>query len=477
MSVARPPSFAPGAVPYWMTTGGDLPARNPEPPLDGDVEADVVIVGGGFTGLWTALHLTEQDPSIRVELLEQEVVGFGATGRNGGFCEASLTHGLANGLRHFPGEIELLEAEGRRNLAEIVEFTKAHGIDCDLEPTGTLRVADCEHQVPEFQDWVETAARHGLQLRYLDEGAVQAEVHSPRWKAGIEAPPSENVMVNPAKLAWGLKRVALERGVRVREGTRVERLERPAASPSGLRTGGIVARTASGSVRADRAVVATSAYSTWRRGLGWWFVPVYDYVLVTDPLTPSQLDSIGWAKRQGMTDDNNRFHYFRLTADNRILWGGYDAIYHRGSAVGPQFDLRPETFDALERHFREAFPQLADVGFPYRWGGAIDVTSRFTMEIGTSMGGRVVHAIGYTGLGVGASRWAAARVRDHILDPGAELLQLRFLRSRPWPFPPEPLRSAAVWVMQRELRRADERHGRRGLLLRALDRVGIGFDS
>jgi glycine/D-amino acid oxidase-like deaminating enzyme len=464
-------------VPYWMTTGDGVPARDPEPPLREDVEADVVIIGGGLTGLWTAIHLTESAPSLRVELLEQEEVAFGASGRNGGFCEASLTHGLANGLRHFPDEVELLEAEGRRNLAEIVAFVRDHGIDCDLEETGTLRVADCEHQLPEFQETVATAVRHGVPLRYLDEAAVQAEVHSPRWKAGILAPPSENVMINPAKLCWGLKRVALERGVRIREGTRVERLERAGPGAGGGASSGVVARTPNGIVRADRAVVATSAYSGWRRHLRTWFVPVYDYVLVTDPLTPDQLASIGWAGRQGMSDTNNRFHYFRLTADNRILWGGYDAVYHWRNRVGPELDLRAATFEALERHFREAFPQLASVGFPYRWGGAIDVTSRFTMTVGTSMGGRVVHAIGYTGLGVGASRWAAARVRDHILQPDSELLRLRFLRTAPFPFPPEPLRSAAVWVMQRELRRADERHGRRGLILRTLDRFGIGFDS
>ena len=468
-------------VPYWITTG----TSTPEPPLRGESTADVVIVGGGFTGLWTAIQLTDADPALRVELLEQEVIGFGASGRNGGFCEASLTHGLANGLRHFPDEIDLLEREGRQNLQELIAFTREHGIDCDLEETGTLRVADCDHQVPEFREAVETATRHGVALRFLDQAVVQAEVHSPRWKAGILAPPTENVMINPAKLCWGLKRVALERGVRLRERTRVEALERTGGRGGlGGRGGtgaagsaGIVARTADGLVRADRAVVATSAYSSWRRDLRWRFVPVYDYVLVTDPLTPEQLASIGWAGRQGMSDSNNQFHYFRLTADNRILWGGYDAIYHAGNGVGPQHDLRPATFDKLEAHFRETFPQLAEVGFPYRWGGAIDVTSRFTMTVGTSMGGRVVHAIGYTGLGVGASRWAAGAVRDHILRPDSDRLRLRFLRSKPFPFPPEPLRTAAVWVMQRELANADRNHGRRGPLLRAFDWFGIGFDS
>ncbi|MHB8397439.1 MAG: NAD(P)/FAD-dependent oxidoreductase [Candidatus Limnocylindrales bacterium] len=452
-------------VPYWMTTG--IPAI--EPPLTGRTDADVVIVGGGFTGLWTAIQLSDTEPGLRIELLEQETVGFGASGRNGGFCEASLTHGLANGLRHFPDEVELLEREGVANLAAIVAFTRDHDVDCDLEATGTLRVADQPYQVGEFREWVEVARRYGLELRFLDREAIQAEVHSPRWLAGIAAPPSDNVMVNPAKLIWGLKRVALERGVRIHERTRATAIEKA--------HGGVAVTSTDGLVRAGRAVIATSAYSGWRRDLRSLFVPVYDYVLVSEPLSPEQRDAIGWGGRQGMSDSNNRFHYFRLTADDRILWGGYDAIHYPGSRVGPAYDTRPATFSLLERQFGETFPQLAGLAFPYRWGGAIDTTTRFTVTVGTSMGGRVVHALGYTGLGVGASRWAAGLVRDHILRPDSELLRLRFARSRPFPFPPEPLRTLAVEVMRHELARADRNSGRRGLVLRTLDHFGIGFDS
>jgi glycine/D-amino acid oxidase-like deaminating enzyme len=178
-----------------------------------------------------------------------------------------------------------------------------------------------------------------------------------------------------------------------------------------------------------------------------------------------------------MSDGNNQFHYFRLTADDRILWGGYDAIYHFGNGVGPQFDRRPETFARLEGQFRAAFPQLGDLSFPYRWGGAIDTTSRFTVTFGQALGGRLTYALGYTGLGVGASRWAAGVVRDFILRPDSDLLRLRFVQSRPIPFPPEPLRYAAVEVVRHELDRADRNEGRRSLLLRTLDALGIGFDS
>jgi glycine/D-amino acid oxidase-like deaminating enzyme len=455
------------AISYWLAASAAGPAR---PPLAGTATADVAIVGAGFTGLWTAIALTDTDPSLRVVVLEQETVGYGASGRNGGFCQASLTHGLANGLRHFPDEIDLLEREGDANLRALVAFTRDHGIDCDLEETGGLAVADQPHQVEEFRAWAAEAAEHGEETVFLDREAIQAEVHSPLWLAGLFTPPGRDVVLDPAKLVRGLARVCDERGIAIHEGTRVRGVTR--------RAGGVRISTEGGAtVDADHVVVATSAYSGWLRRLQSVFVPVYDYVLVTDPLTPEQMASIGWARRQGMSDANNQFHYFRLTADDRILWGGYDAVYYRNNGVGPGFDRRPATFDKLEAHFRRAFPQLADVGFPYRWGGAIDTTSRFTVTFGQGLGGRLTYAIGYTGLGVGASRWAAGVVRDFILRPDSDLLRLDFVRSRPFPFPPEPLRSVAVNLVRHELDRADRNEGRRGILLRALDAIGIGFDS
>ncbi|HEY0443122.1 MAG TPA: FAD-dependent oxidoreductase [Candidatus Limnocylindrales bacterium] len=462
-----PVALSPPAAgtPYWPTTAPDEPC----PPLTGLSRVDVAIVGGGFTGLWTAIALTDTDPSLRVAVLEMERVGFGASGRNGGFCSASLTHGLANGIRHFPDEIERLEAEGLANLEALIAFTREHDIDCDLEETGVLDVADRPHQADELRAWADEAARYGEASEFMDRATIQAEVHSPIWKAALYRR-GRDVMLNPSKLVRGLKRVALERGVAVHESTRVSRVERRAGSVRVTTAGGAT-------LDAAHVVVATSAYSGWLRRLQSRFVPVYDYVLVSEPLTPEQRESIGWQRRQGMSDGNNQFHYFRLTADGRILWGGYDAVYHYGNGVGPQLDTRPATFERLEGHFFRAFPQLRGLRFPYRWGGAIDTTSQFTVTFGQSLGGRLTYALGYTGLGVGASRWAGGVVRDFILRPDSELLQLRFVRSAPFPFPPEPVRYAVIQAVRHELDRADRNEGRRGLLLRTLDAAGIGFDS
>ena len=455
------------AISYWLAASPAGPVRAP---LRGEAIADVAIVGAGFTGLWTALALTDTDPSLRVLVLEAETVGYGASGRNGGFCQASLTHGLANGILHFPDELAVLEREGLANLAGLIAFTREHGIDCDLEETGDLAVADQPHQIDEFRAWVDEAAEWGEDLRFLDRDEVQAEVHSPLWQAGLLSTPDRAVLVDPAKLVRGLARACDERGVTIHERSRVIGVDR--------RAGGVTITTdAGGAVVADHVVVATSAYSGWFTRLQSRFVPVYDYALVSEPLTHDQHEAIGWWGRQGMGDANNQFHYFRLTAYDRILWGGYDAIYHRNNGVGPQFDRRPATFDKLEAQFRRAFPQLAGLGFPYRWGGAIDTTSRFTVTFGQALGGRLTYALGYTGLGVGASRWAGGVVRDFIIRPDSDLLRLRFVRSAPFPFPPEPLRSVAVNLVRHELDRADRNEGRRGLLLRTLDAIGIGFDS
>ena len=461
-------SDPPTVVSYWLRE----PAPAADPPLaHGDhLDVDVAIVGAGFTGLWTAIALTDTDPSLRIAVLEAETVAFGASGRNGGFCEASLTHGLANGIKHFSDELPRLEQEGIENLQGLIDFTRTHGIDCDLEETGTLALADQPYQVDEFRAWVDEAAEHGEHLEFLDRDAARAEVHSPLWQAGLYRPPGRDILVDPAKLCRGLARVVRERGVTVHERTRVTALERRAA--------GVTVTTAVGAtVRADQVVVATSAYSGWLRRLSPLFVPVYDYVLVSEPLTPTQRASIGWERRQGLSDANNQFHYFRLTADDRILWGGYDAIHHFGSRVAPELDQRRQTFERLEAQFFRAFPQLEGLEFPYRWGGAIDTTSRFTVSFGRLFGGRVVSVLGYTGLGVGASRWAGGVVRDVILRPAEDRLRLRLVTSPPIPVPPEPLRSLAVDTVRWELDRADRNEGRRGLLLRTFDAMGIGFDS
>jgi glycine/D-amino acid oxidase-like deaminating enzyme len=198
---------------------------------------------------------------------------------------------------------------------------------------------------------------------------------------------------------------------------------------------------------------------------------------MTEPLSPAQREAIGWRRRQGIGDMANQFHYYRLTKDERILWGGYDAVYRYGGHVRPELDDDEATFAKLSQHFFTTFPQLEGVRFSHRWGGAIDTCSRFSVFFGTAHAGRVAYAVGYTGLGVVSTRFGA-RVGLDVLDGReTEATRLRYVRSKPVPFPPEPLRSGVIQLTRSRLDAADRNAGRRGVWLRTLDRLGLGFDS
>ena len=194
-------------------------------------------------------------------------------------------------------------------------------------------------------------------------------------------------------------------------------------------------------------------------------VPVYDYVLVTEPLTDEQWASLGWSGREGISDAGNQFHYYRPTADGRILWGGYDAIYHSGNGFGPQYDHHRESYERLAEHFLQTFPQLRGIRFSHAWGGAIDTCSRFSAFWGTAHDGRVGYVAGYTGLGVGASRFGAATMLDLLDGRTTERTELEMVRTKPLPFPPEPVRSWGIGLTTSALQKADVNGGRRNLWL------------
>ena len=426
----------------------------------------MVVVGGGLTGLWTALLAAEEGK--RVVLLEGERIAFGASGRNGGFCVASLTHGIENGLTRWPDELGTLERMGRENLDAIRATVARHGIECGWEDTGVLDVATEAHQVPWLAEGAEQLRRFGWDAELLDAEGVRSLVDSPTYLGGVWGR-DVGALVDPARLCWGLARAVEAAGASVFEASPVTALR-----PDGA---GVGAETLGGAVRARRALLATSAFPPLVRAIRRYVVPVYDYVLVTEPLSDAQRDAIGWRGRQGLSDMANRFHYYRQTGDGRILWGGFDAIYGFGGRVTPVRDQRPATFELLAQHFFETFPQLAGLRFTHRWGGAIDTCSRFSALWGRALDGRAAYVVGFTGLGVGASRFGARVGLDLLDGADTERTRLEMVRRRPIPFPPEPARWAGIQITQRALARADERGGRRGPWLRVLDRLGLGFDS
>ena len=410
-------------------------------------------------------------------LLEGDSCGWGASGRNGGFAEASLTHGLENGLSRWPDEMDELERIGAENFAAMRATVSERGIDAAWEEPGVIDVATRPHEVQGLAEAAEAARGHGEEVTLLDRQAVRAEVDSPTYLAGLWHH-SGGALVDPARLAWGLRDAALGDGVRLHEHSLVTRLRREGD--------GVVLETAGGRVHARRVLLATNAYRPLVRSIRRYVVPIYDYVLVTEPLSEEQRRGVGWQRGQGIADSGNRFHYYRLTPrgagprgaeGGRILWGGYEAIYHFRNGMRPELEDHASTFELLAANFVATFPQLEGIRFTHRWAGAIDTCSRFCVTFGRALGGRVAYAVGYTGLGVVASRFGARVALDLLQGRDTELTRLEMVRSRPIPFPPEPLRYAAIEATRSGLARADERGGRRGAWLRLLDRVGAGFDS
>jgi glycine/D-amino acid oxidase-like deaminating enzyme len=439
---------------FWTE---DAPGER-APRLEGTVEADLVVVGGGYTGLWTALRALDRDPSLRVVLVEADTIGWAASGRNGGFVEASLTHGEENGKRRWPEELAQLDRLGMQNLDDIEATIAREKLDAEFERTGTLSVAIEPHEL----EWLEGESTPDSVL--LDEAAVRREVNSPSYLGG-RWDKRTTALVHPGKLAADLARLARERGVQIFEHSRVRALTNDGV------------QTAAGQVRAPKTVLATNVFRSLLKRNLLMTVPVYDYVLMTEPLSREQLRSIGWENRQGLADLANQFHYYRRTADDRILFGGYDAVYMFGGRVKSEYENRPQSYERLASHFFTTFPQLEGLQFSHRWAGAIDTSTRFCAFYGTARKGRVAYAAGFTGLGVSATRFAADVMLDLLAGERTERTELRMVRERPLPFPPEPAAAVGINMTRWSLDRADHRQGRRNILLKTLDALGLGFDS
>jgi glycine/D-amino acid oxidase-like deaminating enzyme len=438
------------------------------PSLDGDLRCDLAIVGGGFTGLWAALLALAEEPARDVVVLEGSRIGWAASGRNGGFCAASLTHGLANGMARWPREMPELLRLGRENLDGIEATVAEQEIDCGFERTGALDVAVAEWQLDGLHESHAAATELGEKSQLLDAEETRALVNSPTYLGGLLDADS-TAMVEPAALVWGLAAAAERAGARVVEQTPV----------TGWRDGGdgVELATATGRVHAHQVVLATNVFPSLVRRSRPLVVPVWDHVIATEPLSRAQLDSLGWAGRQGVGDAGNQFHYYRLSRDNRLVWGGYDALYYFGSDLSGRRARNTRTEDLLTQHLFETFPQLEGVQITHTWGGAIDTCTRFSPFWGKALGGRAAYVAGYTGLGVGSSRFGAQVCLDLLTGRDNERTRLEMVRRKPLPFPPEPLRWAAIQLTRHSIARADASEGRRDIWLRTLDRLGLGFDS
>ena len=422
-----------------------------------------------MTGLWTAIFLKELEPDLSVAILEQETSGYGASGRNAGILGETVDHSHELAAAHFgAAEARELARLGRENLDELALFLAAHRIDAELTRSGQLVMALAPAHVAQLKASVAFARDLGIEdWHFLSADEARAQVHSSLYLGALLMPKSG--VLHPIKLLDGLRNEAIRRGVRLFEHTPVVGL---AFSRAGVTT-----RTPAGTMTSEKAVLATNAYThlLWP-GLLNRFLPLYDYILVSEPLTPSQREAIGWSQDFGVTDARTFFNYYRLTSDGRLLWGTSEAVYYRGNRVDRSCDHSTVHYDSLRASLRRHFPQLSDLRFTYAWGGPICSTTRLTPFFGSAAGGRLCYGLGYTGHGLGSTR-LAGRILAHLtLGRESPLLELSMVKRRPLPYPPEPLRAPAVNLVTRALRRVDA-GGRPGVLLRVLEKLGVGFSS
>jgi len=447
---------------FWLEADPYTPA----PSLVGDVSADVAIVGAGFTGLWTAHFLLHADPALKIVVVERDVVGYGASGRNGGFAMTLLSRSLHDLVQSFGADAaRAAHTAVAHSIDAMGRFSAEYGVACDYEKTGFIGVAADDSQVPRIEADRRAAEALGLtDVKFIPGDELRQQIQSPLFRCGLEERTS--ALVNPARLVRGMARVVRQQSGIIYEHTAVAGIEASA--------GRVTVRTEHGTVSADKVVLATNAYSVQFPELSRLLIPLYSYIVLTEPLSDAQWASIGWQGRQGLEDKRTFIHYFRPTADGRILMGGEDAPYYYRSDIGAQHDRNPRVFDLLQRDLSAIYPQLKGVKFTHQWGGPVAVTSRFVPTFGTLDGGRVHFGFGYSGHGVAPTHVGGQILRDLVLDRQTEMTELCFVREQAVPFPREPWRYLGVTLARRSLL-AQDRKGKAKkdpLAVRLLMRLG-----
>ncbi|MBS1302569.1 FAD-dependent oxidoreductase [Loktanella sp. SALINAS62] len=446
--------------PLWLdnTAAPDTCAH-----LVGRTETDLLIVGGGFTGLWAAIIAKQRDPARNVTLIEAGKVAHGASGRPGGIVSTSVIHGLGNAKRVFPADMDVLERLGIENLDGWRDTITQFGIDADLEWTGEMTVAVNRAHLDDLHREFALHQQHGHDAVLLDRAQTQAELASPLFEGAIWSRQRTGT-VHPAKLAWGLKAIALTLGVRVHEHTPMLDV-----SDQGHQ---LRITTHDGRIDARRVLFATNAWGAGHRHIKRYVVAMRDRVLATEPLTAEQMDRIGWTNRQGVYDTRKQLNYMRLTRDNRIVYGGRIGYYFN-DATDPAGDRQLQVYDRLAGYFHDTFPQLDDVKFSHAWSGPIDLTTRMAVHLQPYYGGKGVYAGGYSGFGVTASRFGARLALERLDDTGSPDLDLALASSLPGRIPPEPFRWMGAALTMRALDHVDTKGGWRKAWIRLVHRLGF----
>jgi len=437
-------------VSWWMEEALTDPSLAGEacPPLAGDARADVVILGGGYTGMWTAWFLLEHDPSLDIVLLEQETCGSGPSGRNGGFCYG-MWEDLPNLVRVFGDRDAVRVANtAQRSVDEIEAWCAAHGVDAWFTRGGHLTVATADVQDDAWRELVDEATRLDVAVdRFveLSPAEARARCESPVFRAGLLQP--QNAILQPARLARGLRRVLLERGVRIYEHSPVARF---------VNGPPVIAETvAGGRVTADRGVLGLGAWTSSLKRFHRTIVPRGTYIVVTEP-APDRLEEIGWTGGEGLADWRTALRYFRPTADGRIAFGAAAATAGLGTGLGSRLRYDARSVGKLVEDVRRFFPSFRDVRIEAAWGGPMDVTGLHLPFFGPLPGGAVHYGVGYTGGGVGPCHLGGKILSALTLGIEDEFTALPLVGLEPKPFPPEPFLSVGAAVAQAAIVRKDE---------------------
>jgi glycine/D-amino acid oxidase-like deaminating enzyme len=424
---------------FWLDSVPD--DLTPRPALDSDIDVDVAIVGAGYTGLWTAYYLVTADPKLRIAIVESEIAGFGASGRNGGWASAlfSADSDKLEGRFGRTASVALQRAMFA-TVDEIGRVAKSEGLDVHFAKGGTLSVATIPAHLQKLKAEVSHHRARGFSeddYRWLDAAAATQRVDVAGCLGGAYTP--HCAAVHPARLARGLARVVESRGVRIFEQTPALAL-----APRAVRAAG-------GRVRADVVVRATEAYTPRLPGLRRAVLPIYSLMIATEPLPQSFWDHVGWHGRETLTDGRHLLIYAQRTADGRIAMGGRGAPYHFASSIDDSFDRDRSVFAGLHRILGTLFPALGDAAVTHRWGGPIAVARDWVSSVGLDRRSGLAWAGGYAGDGVSTANLAGRTLCDLILERDTELVRLPWVNHRSRAWEPEPLRwlgaRAAQWMV------------------------------
>ena len=413
-------------------------------PLKDHIKTDVAIIGGGFTGLSTAYFLKKQEPSIRVAILESEIIGFGASGRNAGFSMTLFGFTLGITALRF-GKQKALEAHHYMEKAVdlVQKLIQEHQIDCDYEHNGFLRVATTKIFEKRILREIELVHKLGITgIEWIDKNKLKEQINSPIYRGAWWEPRCG--LLNPAKQARALKKINEAKGVQIYERTPVVEIQKNQT---------FLLKTPNGSVEAEKIVIATNAYTHLIPQLKRKQVPVFTHIVLTEPLSEKHFREIGWKNRQGIEDARNLVHYYRLTKDNRLLMGGRDVTLTYGSNMN--HDLNQKTFEQLEEDIVNTFPSLKGIKITHKWGGPVSATLDFAPAIGFLGDKRAIYSVGCVGHGVALTHMNGWTIADLLLENTTERTDVFFVNRKIIPFPPEPLRFAVSKAIKGYLRLED----------------------